>query len=89
MRGNAGSFILSTITFETLPTMPRAFFFRTTASFENYMAKRQKLELELDEFSESSQLSGPSPKATVHCVVYLYLVNDSKVHGYFQLPDRW
>ena len=55
------------------------------------MAKQQKLELELDEFSEpSSQLSVRSPKAKVHCVVTaIYPMNDSKGHRYFncQIAD--
>ena len=65
--------------------MPRAFF-RTTASFgEGNVAKRHKFELELDEFSEPSQLS---PEAKVHCVVTA--MNDSqKGHRYFncQIAD--
>ena len=49
--------------------MPHAFF-RTTASFEEgNVAKWQKLEPEFEEVSEPSQLSEPSPKDKVHCVV--------------------
>ena len=49
-----------------------------------HLSKKGKLELELDEFSGPSQLSGPSLKAKVHCVV-----NDSKGHHYFncQIAD--
>ena len=65
-------------TFEALPTMPHAFF-RTTASFEEgNMAKRQKLELELDDFSGPSHLSGPSLKANVRCVIIVHVGKWSK-----------
>ena len=65
-------------TFEALPTMPCAF---TAASFEEgNMAKRHKLEVKLDKFSEPNQLSGPSLEAKVHCVVTA--MNDSKGHSY-------
>ena len=51
------------------------------------MAKRHKLELELDKFSEPSQLSGTSPEAKVHCVVTA--MNDNKGDHYFncQIAD--
>ena len=74
-------------TFEPLLTMPRAFFFAPQhVSKKGIWARWHKLELELDEFLEPSQLSGPSPEAKVHCVVTA--MND-KGHRYFnyQIAD--
>ena len=61
--------VMTMLSLRPCSTMLHAFF-HTTASFEEgNIAKRQKLEPEFDDVSEPSQLSGPSPKAKVHCVV--------------------
>ena len=56
--------------------------FHTTASFgEGNMVKWQALEPEFDKFSEPSQLSEPSPKAKVHCIVIIISpMKESKDH---------